>query len=425
MRTHQATLIEQFIIALRRDPAASPPPGLDAATARAVRAVMAAQQTAPPRAEVRRRVWEKAVKAAGRHAEPAGPTPSANGQRAQPPGEVFARLQSQPGMVVGVRPSSKRRSVLSYVAVLLGVVIFNGLLIAALNAGKIRDTFANLSYGPRAVFTSRTQFEHFIDSAWNMGNTGTLDSLLTAAHVFQVPGLAEIEGVPGMAQVIEDFRAAFPGAQFTIVSMDSTKDRVRARLAVSVPSGDSLTLPNGVILAPTGQPITFEMRIDAQFDDDRIAAIEAQPDGVGLWLMVDALPSLAAGEDLDHLSQRIDTVLQVDRLLDQGSVNADDLAAVASLALVVHDTTPDGVPVERDYTDVLAGRLAPDPLPERYVSAERIFARGDLVAVQIVAQGTADEALWREWIELYRFEEGKIVEMWRFWNRGFYAAPTG
>jgi predicted ester cyclase len=418
MRTHQATLIEQFITALRRDLSATPPPGLDAAAARAVRAVMAAQQTVQPGAEVRQRVWEKAVKAAGRHAEPAGPTPSTNGQRAYPPGAGEARIQLQSG----ARPVFRRRPALSLIAAVVGVVIFSGLLLAVLSANRTR--------GPDVIYLSpedarRTQFEHFIDHVWNAGNTATLDNLLTDDHVFQVPGLAEIEGVPGMAQVIEDFRAAFPGAQFTIVSMDSSKDRVRARLAVSVPSGEALTLPNGVILAPTGQPITFEMRIDAQFDDDRIAAIEAQPDGVGLWLMVDALPSLAAGEDLGHLSLRIDTVLQVDRLLDQRTVSADDLAAVVGLALVVHDTTPDGVPVERDYTDVLAGRLAPDPLPERYVSAERIFARGDLVAVQIVAQGTADEALWREWIELYRFEEGKIVEMWRFWNRGFYAAPTG
>lgn len=58
---NEAELFDQFLDALRRDPKAAPPPGLDAETADFIRALVAAERQPAPPAPVRDRVWHKAL----------------------------------------------------------------------------------------------------------------------------------------------------------------------------------------------------------------------------------------------------------------------------------------------------------------------------------------------------------------------------
>jgi hypothetical protein len=47
------------------------------------------------------------------------------------------------------------------------------------------------------------------------------------------------------------------------------------------------------------------------------------------------------------------------------------------------------------------------------------------VAVQLlVREETSGAPHWAEQITLYRFEQGRIAELWRFWNRDFEEENT-
>ena len=87
MKMNKMTLIDHYVTALLQDPTAKPPPGLDEHTARAVRAIVAAQRVRVPNDVVKQRVWQRARTQAGVSTvapEARGPQPSNNGHKPDP-----------------------------------------------------------------------------------------------------------------------------------------------------------------------------------------------------------------------------------------------------------------------------------------------------------------------------------------------------
>jgi predicted SnoaL-like aldol condensation-catalyzing enzyme len=391
----ETRLIDRYIDALRRDPAAKSPRGLDPQIAAFVRAVVLAEREPDPDPATLNRIWARVLADVQGKPVSLNPQPSANGH--DPDSHDLLSRAGSPR-----RPAGRWRWVRGLAAIITAILCA-GLLILAL--------YPTAGSDPQTVYLAernRIVLERLFLEVWNSGQVDTLGDILAPDYVHHTPGLPDIAGIDAITQVITDFHAALPGAQFTDIKYISNEDKqFEFTLTGDVFQPDPLILPNGLHLDPTRDLDTFEIEVTAKFNDDgQITELWTQPDGVGLWLQLVALPvpSPYPLAQRESESAHIDTVLQLEKLLDSSAEDAD------------FDPLID---------PALVGTLQPNIPPSLPIGAERIAARDDLVAVQALLRDDAAQPapVWSEAITIYRFDEGRIVELWRFYYRTFTAAP--
>jgi predicted SnoaL-like aldol condensation-catalyzing enzyme len=417
----KAPELHAFIEALKRDPQAEAPPGLDPALADLMRALVLDDLHAAPSPETLGRIWQRALTDARRASSSAHrPKFSVNGRNTPPrkPGNREYASAGPRARSIGL----PARAVMPLAAAVASALLFVMLLLPAIfNHSTPR--------GPDSVWLRPDErnervFRRYIDEVWNAGRFETLDDLLTADCVRHTPGLPDITGADGIASVVGAFRAVYPDPLLSLDSLSAGDERVEAWVRVTVTVGDSIVLPDGIVLAPTNDQITYDLQIEARFVEDgdtaRIAEIWTQPDGVGLWLQMAALTddeTPAAVKD-----EHIGAAFRLDQVLDEAEPTAANLTSLVDPALSVHEQTRDGVAVERPYADLVAAGWNQD---SDAIRVERTISKGDLVAVQLlVREETSGAPHWAEQITLYRFEQGRIAELWRFWNRDFEEENT-
>jgi predicted SnoaL-like aldol condensation-catalyzing enzyme len=409
-----------FIEALKRDPQAEAPPGLDPALDDLVRAMVLDDLRAAPSAETLGRIWQQALTDARRASTSVPqPKPSVNGRnnssRRAPGDHAVFGLPRRPLHLTG-------RALMPLVAAVASALLFVLLLLPAIFG-------PSTPHGPDSVWLRPDQrnervFRRYIDEVWNAGRFEPLDDLLTADCVRHSPGLPDITGADGITQVVGDFRAVYPDALFNLETLTATSKHVEARVKVTVTMAGPIVLPDGIVLAPTNDQITYDLQIEARFVEDgdtsRIAEIWTQPDGVGLWLQIAALtdetPPTAVKDE------HIGAAFRLDQVLDETEPTAANLTSLVDPALTLHERTRDGVAVERTYADLAAEGW--DRSPDA-IRVERTISKGDLVAVQLlVREETSGAPQWAEQITIYRFEQGRIAEVWHFWHREFEEENT-
>jgi predicted SnoaL-like aldol condensation-catalyzing enzyme len=416
----RAPELHAFIEALKRDPQAAAPPGLDPALADLVRALVLDDQHAAPSPERLGRIWQRAITDARRASSSVPQSkPSVNGRNPssahKPDHRIIAWPQRRPLRLTG-------RALMPLAAAVASALLFVLLLLPALFG-------PSTPHGPDSVWLRPDQrnervFRRYIDEVWNAGRVETLDDLLTSDCVRHTPGLPDITGADGIAQVVGDFREAYPDALLSLEMLSAGSERVEARVKVTVTVADPIVLPDRIVLAPTNDQNTYDLQIEARFveegDTTRIAEIWTQPDGVGLWLQMAALAdetTPAAVKD-----EHIGAAFRLDQVLDETEPDATNLTSLVDPALTLHERTRDGFAVERPYADLAAEGWY---RPPDAIRVERTTSKGDLVAVQLlVREDTSGAPHWAEQITIYRFEQGRIAELWRFWHREFEEENT-
>ncbi len=170
-------LIDAYIDALRRDPHAAPPPGLDPALAEVARQVVQAEHCDPPDDTTLDRMWLHAQTLAR---DTARPRPSTNGHQSDNHRQGFGHKERRDMTVIARRQewvTLPHMGRLMALAAMLAVVIFGGFLLS-----EIRDNATPSGPGIITILPEEVHmalFERYIDVAWNAGDVTVLDQMVT------------------------------------------------------------------------------------------------------------------------------------------------------------------------------------------------------------------------------------------------------
>jgi predicted ester cyclase len=424
-------LVDQYVHALRQNPTAAPPPGLNPEAAAVIRKIALARQITP-KADVGARVWRQVLanmqtdhstRDASRDPRPGSWTLCSNGKYEET--NPMQATLSHPTILHRVSTRTVHLRFIRLAVALIAVVLVAAILLP----GFARDTSPN---GPAVVFlpsvANQVAFERYINEAWNAGNTAILTGILTTDHVCHEPGMMDIEGIDGLAAMIANYRTAFPDWQFAIESITATDDGVWARLTGTGTHDGPFALPDEAAIEATGNAVTVEVLLNAHFTDGKITEQWMQLDLLGLIQQLEVAPSVG------ELATEARNLEVARRVMDElwGGTNLD------SAEELYHPTLSYFFPA---YTDMKVPRTwkawremyeaLHRTFPDLQVAVEGIYAEGDVVVVHYTSQGTLEQSYataagntmpatgkmisW-DGVFLYRMEDGQIIEEWWFWD---------
>lgn len=125
--------------------------------------------------------------------------------------------------------------------------------------------------------------------AFNRGNLGLADELLSGSYVWHGPGGTDARGPEGFKQVASMYRAAFPDASLTIEDIIAEGDKVVIRwTARGTHQGELM----GV--APSGRRVTVPGITISQVVDGKIVEEWETFDQLGMFQAIGTVPSSAA-----------------------------------------------------------------------------------------------------------------------------------
>jgi len=156
---------------------------------------------------------------------------------------------------------------------------------------------------------------------------------------------------------------------------------------------------------------------------------------------------LAAQDDMSSEEQNIEVAMQAIELWNNaGDVTVEEANEVFAFPVLRHGGLASGSEVNfgaASFTSLL-NETVTFIWPDFEIQIENILADGDLVVVHTELSGTfegliGDDNIIRpgeflepdglkhtwEFVFMYRFEDGKIVEEWWFWNTEYFAALSG
>jgi steroid delta-isomerase-like uncharacterized protein len=308
------------------------------------------------------------------------------------------------------------------------VIIYNRIL----STGEIRYLA-----GERAapdVEANKEVARRFFEEMWNLSDLDIVEELITADMQGHAP-TGEFVGYEGERQTILGTLEAFPDLQITIDSMIAEGDRVSLRTSYQGTHTGTLM---GQIPA-TGQSISMTGNIIFRFEDGKVAEAWSFADMLGLMQQIGAAsPARPAPEDYTW-----DTPLEVigdpgdpetnksliSRFVEEvwNQQKLDVMDEIFSQDVVSHNP-----PIEHLYgpsnLDVLKEGVTDylTAYPDLHVVLNDLVAEGDLVSGRWLLTGThtgelmgipaTGNAVNFEGITLYRFTDGKIVEMWWAWD---------
>ena len=124
----------------------------------------------------------------------------------------------------------------------------------------------------------KTAFQHYIEEAWNRGNTGILDEMMAPNYARYMNGPQPPLDREKQKRRIMGFRTAFPDIHFDIVDSVASGDKLVSRMeGHGTHQGEFLDMP------PTGKSIVIYAIDIVRFADGKI---------VELWGVMDMLSIL-------------------------------------------------------------------------------------------------------------------------------------
>jgi predicted ester cyclase len=434
----QPDLLDRYITALRHDPTTPPPPGLDPATARAIRAMRLDDSPAIPPVGARTRIWQRILtnvqtdqsnRDASRDPRPGSWYVHSNGKHKEK--KTMQTVITRPTALPRVSTSTQRIRFIRLAVAAIAVIAVAAILLP----GLLNDTSPS---NPAAVYLSpqaanEAIFERYINEAWNAGNTDALTDILTADHVCHEPGMPDMTGIDSMVTMIDNYRTAFPDWQFTIESITATDDEVWARLTGTGTHDGPFTLSDDVAIDATGNPVTVEVMFNARLFDGKITEQWMQSDVSGMLLETGAMPTpqqtITEARNLMTMRRALEGYYSGkgeiplershnkffmwqygDRYFRRTQVNRDD---------------PGGLYTEQLY----------NAFTDLEMTIDSMAATGDIVMAKTTFTGTLIEpiyAVWPfrnplqieptgeketwTWIFVWRFEDGRVAEEWWVWD---------
>jgi predicted SnoaL-like aldol condensation-catalyzing enzyme len=403
----KAPEIHDFIQALKHNSKAEVPPGFDPVLAELVRDLVLDDERLAPSEETLGHIWQQIVLDASRNSTSISAVSN----------QKHLRVKKRYNGFVKFRVPKFSSGYLRWTtAIVLGMLTVVLMVLTVPHSTEINNEWLKPNEQYAAVF------QNYIDECWNEGRIEKISEMLSTDYVQHTPGMPTVEGRDEMAQSIQQFLTTFPDAQFQIESINVDEDRVEAWVRINVTYHHSITLPDGTILTSMDSPITYRNRLAVRMVDNgpmpQIAETWIESEGIGFWLQMN-LPTTETG-DTPTQAQQIETIFQLDRLIAQTARRDADFIALVDPSLTFHVTMRDETTIEGTYADFVQGDWDSEALVDETARVEHVFARGNLVAVQmLVRESSPGGFVWSERITLYRFDGGRVVEMWRFWFQQF------
>src|SRR5450755_2566596 len=125
----------------------------------------------------------------------------------------------------------------------------------------------------------------FFEDAYNTGNVGLLEELLTLTYVDHKAPPGTPSGPTGIAQVIMMFRQAFPDLHFTIEDQVAEGDQVATRYTFrGTQQGELMGIP------PTGKQVSIGGISIYRFTDGKMQQAWIEYDMLGLLQQLGVVP---------------------------------------------------------------------------------------------------------------------------------------
>jgi predicted ester cyclase len=124
----------------------------------------------------------------------------------------------------------------------------------------------------------------FLDEAYNKGNLGIGDELLTADCVFYTP--SAVPGIGGWKRYAAAFLSAFPDLSITLDDVVAQGSKVAARWTAAGSHQGSL---RGI--APTGNRVSWVGIAIYKLADGKICEVWGVNDALGIMQQIGAIPS--------------------------------------------------------------------------------------------------------------------------------------
>lgn len=273
----------------------------------------------------------------------------------------------------------------------------------------------------------------FFEEMWNQRRLDIVDELITADMVGHAP-TGEFSGYKGEMQTISGNLVSFPDLQITIDDIIAEGNKVALRTSyVGTHTGPLGPMP------PTGKPIRMTGNIIFRFEDGKVAEAWSFADMLGLMQQLGAAtpprpspedyiwsaPSEAAGDPGDPEANKV--IIQ--RFNDE-VWNQRNLAVLEEL--FASEEIGHNPPIEYMFglsnVEVLKQQVTTfqTAYPDVHVVVNDMVAEGDLVMERWTANAThlgelmgippTGRPVAYSGVTLYRFADGKIVEMWWAWD---------
>jgi steroid delta-isomerase-like uncharacterized protein len=135
--------------------------------------------------------------------------------------------------------------------------------------------------GPNEALVRR-----YIEEAWNKGNVGLIDEMMTNDYARYTSGPAKPLNREGQKQRITTLREAFPDLHFTVDDLIAEGDKMVIRLTAR---GTHQGRFQGI--SPTGRSVTVTGIDITLFADGKIVEQWAEMDSLGLLQQLGVLPA--------------------------------------------------------------------------------------------------------------------------------------
>lgn len=289
------------------------------------------------------------------------------------------------------------------------------------------------SYRQNDPEANKVVARRFFEEMWNQRRLDLVDELINPDMVGHAP-TGEFAGYKGEMQTISSNLAAFPDLQITVDSIIAEGNQVALRTSyVGTHTG-----PLGQIPA-TGLPIKMTGNIIFYFEDGKVAKAWSFADMLGLMQQIGVAspprltpedyawtaPSDATGDPGDPEANKAMIRRFVDEVWNQQ--NLDVMGEIFAPEIVSHNPSIEYM-YGRSNLDILKQGVTDylTAYPDLHIVLEDMVAEGDLVVEHWTANAThlgtlmgippTGRPVTFAGIILYRFADGKIVEMWWAWD---------
>jgi len=282
--------------------------------------------------------------------------------------------------------------------------------------------------------TNKVVARRFFEEMWNESRLDIVAELITSDMAGHAP-TGEFTGYEGEKQTIQGTLVAFPDLQVTIDEIIAEGNKVALRTSYSGTHTGTLM---GQI-PPTGKSVQMTGSIIFQFENGKVAEAWSFADMLGIMQQIDAAspprptpedyawsaPSDATGEPGDPETNKTLVLRFVNEVWNQQKLEVMD--EIFSSDVVSHNP-----PIEYQYgrsnLEILKQGVI-DYLatyPDLHVVLDDTVAEGGIISARWTLSGThlgilmgippTGKTVTFAGITMYRFADGKIVELWWAWD---------
>ena len=273
-----------------------------------------------------------------------------------------------------------------------------------------------------------------IEEVWSQGNMSVVDEIIADNYVYHEPAMGEIHGPEGLKQAVLAYRSAYPDLKFTVNDQIAEGDMVVTRWSaegthqaelMGIPATGLKTTSVGINISryEAGKTVEDWSHWDVMGLMQQLGVMTPARPGPKNYLWSKA--SEVTGEPSDPEANKALIMRFVDEVWNQRNVNV--LGEIFITEIIGHNPPIDFIygpsnidTLRQSVADYLAA------YPSFNVAIDELIAEGDKAVARWTVTATHGGELMGmpptgnsvsfKGITMYRFADGKVVEMWWAWD---------